>query len=108
MLLVEILRTAIFGKKIKKLTTPLKEPCNNDKIWEGKKLVMVIGHQGSGKLQSALQSHYISFVKLESGAWWRIDTGTQTITEENPFQTQITSHDDCGFTINFLVFKDVP
>ena len=67
---------------------------------------MVIGHQGSGMLHSA--SHYISFVKVESGAWWRIDTGTQTITEENPFRTQITSHDDFGFTINFLVFKDVP
>ena len=104
--MVEILRTAIVGKKTKKFTTPLKEPCNNDKIWEGKKLVLVIGHQGSGELQSA--SHYISFVKIESGTWWRIDTGTQTITEENPFQTQIASTDDFGFTINFLVFKDVP
>ena len=104
--MVDILRSMHFGQQTKKVIIPVTEPSDNEKNWTGKRLVMVIGHQGSGELQSA--SHYISFVKVESGAWWRIDTGTQTITEENPFQTQITSHDDCGFTINFLVFKDVP
>ena len=103
---MELLRSTDFGKQRKKVVTPIKEPSEeeNDTNWKEKKLVMVVGHQGSGMLNSA--SHYISFVKV-MGTWWRVDTGTQTISEENPFKSQITSTDEIGFTINCLLFKNV-
>ena len=102
--MVELLRTPDMSKKTRKVTKAIKEPGADNKNWPRKELVMVVAHQGSGMQDSA--SHYLSFTKA-GNAWWKVDTGTQTITEENPFQTQMGSPDESGFTINLLLFKDM-
>jgi hypothetical protein len=102
-LFVELVRTGLVrGNMANKVCTPIAEPQPNDQNWQRKELVMVVAHSGTGALLSP--SHYFSFFCMNS-VWWRVDTGTGQITEENPFITQMSSVDRDGFTINFLVFK---
>ena len=102
-LLVQLVRTGGGRDPGNKVTTAIARPPANDPSWPGKELVMVVAHSGTGALNSP--SHFFSFF-LRQGRWWRVDTGTGRITQEDPFVTQMGARDRIGFTINLLLFKD--
>jgi len=101
-LLVQLVRTG-GGNMTNKVTTAITRTQANDPSWPRKGLVMVVAHSGTGDRNTA--SHYFSFI-LRQGVWWRVDTGTGTITQEDPFVSQMGARDRMGFTINLLVFKE--
>ena len=101
--MVQLVRTLqTRGNMAQGVTTPVAKPVANDPNWAGKDLVLVVAHEGTGALNTG--SHYFTFSKV-ANVWWRVDTGTQTIVQQNPFTAQMGSRDRAGFTINFLLFK---
>ena len=102
-LLVQLVRIGGGNDVANKVSTALARPLPNDPCWPGKELVMVVAHSGTGAANTA--SHYFSFF-LRQGVWWKVDTGTGRITQEDPFLTQMGARDRIGFTINLLVFKN--
>ena len=102
-LLVQLVRSGGGSNISNKVTTAIANPGEDDQYWPGKQLVMVVAHSGNGASDSA--SHYFSFF-LRQGVWWKVDTGTGRITQEDPFVTQMGARDRIGFTINLLVFKN--
>ena len=105
-LLVQLVRSGSGGggnNLANKVTTAIADPGAEDQYWPGKELVMVVAHSGTGAINTA--SHYFSFFQRQ-GVWWKVNTTTGRITQENPFVTKMGARDRIGFTINFLVFKN--
>jgi ubiquitin C-terminal hydrolase len=74
--------------------TPLEEPMDNSSVWPQLGLKAVLTHSGT-----AVGGHWVTYNKV-ADIWWKVDSQTDDIVEENPFVNQ-GEH-----TCNVLIFKE--
>lgn len=81
-----------------RVVTPLLEPPDNvPDCWEQQNLVCALTHSGGGDVAGG--GHWVAFRKI-GDMWWNLDTQTNVIVHQNPFQQQHRH------TVELLVFRE--